>query len=102
MIGDQIRGAISYWNESFYLYKTYEKSFENIFLVRYEDFAYNPKKVFFNLLSNLCPNAIINTSNNSDIVKKPNIGSHLKYLNKEEIKLVYGECEEGLKYFKYL
>ena len=61
-----------------------------------------PKKFFFNLLSNLCPNAIINTPNNSDIVKKPNIGSHLKYLNKEEIKLVYGECEEGLKYFKYL
>ena len=96
-----LKGAISYWNESYYLYKTYKKSLENIFLVKYEDFAYNPNKVFLNLLNDLCPNVKINNQDNSDFVKKPNIGSYLKYLNKEEAKLVFSECEEGLKHFKY-
>ena len=97
-----LKGAICYWNESYYLYKIYQENLENIFLVRYEDFAYNPNKVFLNLSRDLCLNVINNNQNNSDIVKKPNIGSYLKYLNNEEVELVYRECEEGLKFFKYL
>ncbi len=101
LIPGSLKAAIAYWNEAYSLYRFYKKILKNIFIIRYEDFAFNPEIIFKNFVYKIDPDIFLKSLDNSNLVKVPNIGSHLKILNSDQIKIICDSCEEGIKFFKY-